>query len=216
MIAVLIPTLNRPHRVAEIVANLKDTAPEAVPYFIIEEHDTATAEAIEAIGSNKVVNKRAASYAGAINTAIKETKEPYILMAADDLLFKQGWAEPILKLAKDFGFVGTNDLHNPDVLRGTHATHYLITREYAELGSIDDPDAVLYEGYIHNYTDTEAVATAKFRGQWTPCLESVIEHLHWVWGLATQDATYQKGTTTVSQDEQTFNSRAHLWTHSEA
>ena len=132
------------------------------------------------------------------------------------MLFKQGWAEPILKLAKDFGFVGTNDLHNPDVLRGTHATHYLITREYAELGSIDDPDAVLYEGYIHNYTDTEAVATAKFRGQWTPCLESVIEHLHWVWGLAIQDATYQKGTTTVSQDEQTFNSRARLWTHSQA
>jgi len=213
MIAILIPTLKRPERVAGIVANLKETAPQAVPYFIIEEHDTATAEAIEAIQGNKIINKRSPSYAGAINTAVKETKEPYLLMAADDLVFTKGWAEPLLELSKTFGFVGTNDLHNPDVLNGSHATHYLVTREYAELGTIDDPDSLLHEGYIHNYTDTEAVATAKFRGQYTPCLESVIEHLHWIWGLANQDETYDKGTRTVGLDKTLFESRLHLWSN---
>ena len=211
MIAVLIPTLKRPHRIAEVIQNIKDTAPEATPYFIIEEHDTATAEAIKAAGANKIVNTRAASYAGAINTAIHLTTEPYIVMASDDLIFYPNWAPPLLELAKDFGFVGTNDLHNRDVIAGTHATHYLITRDYATQGSIDDPDAFLHEGYIHNYTDTEAVATAAYRKQWTPCLDSVIEHRHWVWGLATQDETYAKGTTTVQTDEALFNSRRHLW-----
>jgi glycosyltransferase involved in cell wall biosynthesis len=211
MIAVLIPTLNRPHRIAEVVKNLKETAPQAKPYFIIEEHDTATAEAIAATDAVKIVNKRVASYAGAINTAIKETKEPYLLIGGDDVVFHEGWLEPLLELAKDFGFVGTNDLHNPDVLNSTHATHYLITRKYAEQGSIDEPDNFLYEGYIHNYTDTEAVATAAFRNQWTPCLESKIEHLHWVWGLGQQDATYEKGTRTEHLDRATFQNRAHLW-----
>jgi glycosyltransferase involved in cell wall biosynthesis len=211
MIAVIIPTLNRPHRIAEIVANLKDTASQAVPYFVIEEHDTATAEAIEASGAGKIINKRSPSYAGAVNTAVAETTEPYIFLAADDLIFHEGWLEPLLELAKDFGFVGTNDLYNPDVLAGTHATHYLVTRDYAKLGTIDDPDSLLHEGYIHNYTDTEAVATAKFRGQYTPCLESIVEHRHWVWGHATQDATYEKGTRTVSQDAALFGSRSKLW-----
>lgn len=211
MIAVLIPTLNRPHKIAELIQNLKETAPEATPYFIIEAHDTATAEAIEQAGSNKIVNTRAASYAGAINTAIPLTKEPYLFIGGDDVIFHPGWLEPILELAKDFGFVGTNDLHNPDVLAQTHATHYLITREYAEQGAIDDPDGFLHEGYIHNYTDTEAVATAVKRGQWTPCLESKVEHKHWVWGLADTDATYDKGTTTNHIDAGLFNSRRHLW-----
>jgi len=212
MIAVIIPTLKRPHRVAEIVANLEATAPQAVPYFVIEQHDTATAVAIEANQGNKIINKRSPSYAGAVNTAVAETTEPFLFMAADDLSFQEGWLEPVLELAKNFGFVGTNDLHNPDVLNGTHATHYLVTRDYANLGTIDDPDSLLHEGYIHNYTDTEAVATAKFRGPFTPCLKSIVEHLHWVWGLATQDETYQKGTNTVSQDQRLFESRTRLWT----
>jgi len=211
MIAVLIPTLNRPHRIADLVQNLKDTAPEATPYFIIEEHDTASAEAIEAAGANKIVNSRVASYAGAINTAIPLTKEPYLLIGGDDVLFHAGWLEPLLELAKDFGLVGTNDLHNPDVLRQTHATHYLITREYSKQGSIDVPENFLHEGYIHNWTDTEAVATAVKRNQWTPCMESKIEHLHWVWGLANQDPTYDKGRTTESIDAGLFQSRRHLW-----
>jgi len=211
MIAVLIPTLKRPHRIAEVIQNIKDTAPEATPYFIIEQHDTETAEAIELAGGNKIVNTRAASYAGAINTAIHLTTEPYLVMASDDLIFHPNWLPPLLELAKDFGFVGTNDLYNPDVLSGNHATHYLITREYAELGSIDNPDAFLHEGYIHNYTDTEAVATAIHRNQWTPCLHSHLEHRHWVWGLATQDETYAKGANTVNDDAGLFNSRRHLW-----
>lgn len=211
MIAVLIPTLNRPHSIADLVQNLKDTAPEATPYFIIEAHDTATAEAIEAAGANKIVNARVASYAGAINTAIHLTTEPYILLASDDLIFYPNWLTPLLELAQDFGLVGTNDLYNPDVLAGKHATHYLITREYANQGSIDDPDAFLHEGYIHNYTDTEAIATAAYRKQWTPCLDSIIEHRHWVWGLATQDETYAKGATTVQKDAGLFNSRTPLW-----
>lgn len=212
MIAVLIPTLKRPHRIAPLIENLQATEPKAIPYFIIEEHDTETAEAIEQAGGNKIINKRAASYAGAINTAIKETDEPYLLIGGDDVTFHANWSKPILELAKTFGLVGTNDLYNPDVLNSIHATHYLITREYAQQGAIDDPDNFLHEGYIHNYTDTEAVATAAYRGQWTPCLESVIEHKHWVWGFGEQDETYIKGTTTNAIDANLFNSRVHLWT----
>ena len=46
------------------------------------------------------------------------------------------------------GVVGTNDLSSKRVMAGTHATHALITREYAELGTIDD----VYYRPRHPYT----------------------------------------------------------------
>lgn len=214
LVGLLIPTLGRPENIQRVISNVEPSAPrnEIEPIFIVERGDTATIEAIEAIQRLYIINERTASYAGAINTGIEKTTHELLFIGSDDLHFHDDWLPPLRKLAKQYGLVGTNDRHNPDVLAGIHATHYLITREYANKGTIDDSNVFLHEGYIHNYVDTEAVATAIYRGEYTPCLESHVEHLHWCWNLNIMDDTYAKGANTVSQDERLFQSRAHLWT----
>jgi hypothetical protein len=214
MIAVLVPTLERPENVQRVADDLFDTVTrdDAELFFIVEAHDVDTIAAINAAKCGLIINERAASYAGAINTAVEQTAHPHLLIAADDLHFHPGWLPPLLERSRDFGFVGTNDMHNPDVLSGEHATHYLVSRNYVNLRTVDGDHPLLHEGYVHNYTDTEAVATAKFRGEYTPCMDSLVEHLHWCWGLAPLDETYNKGARTVNADQALFQSRSHLWT----
>jgi hypothetical protein len=213
VIAVLIPTLGRPGNIQRVIDDLEPSAPRNAidPIFIVEAHDVGTIQAIEDAQRPYVINERGASYSGAINTAVERTTHPHLFIGADDLHFHDGWLEPLLELAQDFGMVGTNDLHNPDVTRGSHATHFLVTRDYCELRTIDGQFPLLHEGYAHNFCDTEAVATAKYRGQFAPCLESHVEHIHWAWGLASMDDTYAKGAKTVHGDEALYRSRSHLW-----
>lgn len=211
MIAVIIPTLNRPHKVQEIVDNLNATAPQALPYFVIEEHDTATAEAIKAAGAQKIINTRSPSYAGAVNTALQQTDEPYLFVSADDFFYHTGWLEPLLENSKSYGLCASNDLHNSDVKAGRLATCFLITREYAETACIDEPGLMLHEGYTHNFVDTEISETAISRGQFVYCPDSIVEHKHYLWGLAPKDATYEKTLLHHSQDEALFYQRRKLW-----
>lgn len=214
VIAVLVPTLGRPANVQRVIDDLEPTARRDLidPIFIVEAHDAATIDAIEALQRTYIINRRSPSYAGAINTAVEMTTHDYLFIGADDLHFHNGWLEPLLDLAQHYGLIGTNDLHNPEVLAGNLATHYLVTRAYTQQGTIDGAEPLLHEGYAHNYCDTEATATAKHRGQFRPCLDSVVEHLHWSYGLANMDETYHKGARLVHQDEALFTSRAHLWT----
>lgn len=212
-VAVLVPTLGRPHRIREMMADLYATVTEDEVrlYFIAETHDLATLEEIIESGAFGFTNDRSPSYAGAINTGLLETTEPFIFTGADDLHFHEGWLPPLLERAQEFGLVGTNDLYNREVLDERHATHFLVTREYALTGCVDAPGVLLHEGYTHNYVDTEAVGTAISRGQFAPCMESVVEHRHWLWGLSPMDATYEKGRDTEQIDRATFETRRALW-----
>lgn len=215
MIAVLVPTLGRPQNIARVAENLDaslERVDDAQLLFVVEAHDAETMAAIDAAQRRYIVNTRSPSYAGAINTAVAATTHPYLFIGSDDLDFHRGWLPPLLEAAQDFGLVGTNDLHNPEVLAGLHATHYLVSREYAERGTIDDPSVLLHEGYVHNYCDTEAVETARFRAAFTPCLDSVVEHRHWLWMNNAVDATYAKSRDTVNVDQALYRRRRSLWT----
>jgi hypothetical protein len=70
---------------------------------------------------------------------------------------------------------------------------------------------LLHEGYVHNWCDTEVIATATARGQFGMRLDSIVEHQHWVWGLAELDATYVKGRDSEAADAIRFRERRHLW-----
>lgn len=213
-LAILIPTLGRADKLAGVVSNILDSG---VPrntriIFIGEAHDEETIAECRNLKATLILNQRSPSYAGAINTAVKATTVDAFFIGSDDLNFHHGWYQKAEVWLDYFGVVGSNDLANFEVLRGDHATHYLVTYEYAMQGSIDNPDQMLHEGYTHNWVDTEFIATAKFRNQYTPCLESVVEHNHPTWGKATMDATYAKGFDSESKDAHTFRERQHLWT----
>lgn len=217
-VAVLVPTI-RPDSVARVVDDLFAT-PDAAHVdlvFICETHDQATrlavARQMTADAAIKLVlNEGARNYAGAINTGLKRTWHKYLFIGSDDLHFHPGWLPPLLEGAEQYGLIGTNDGHNPDVLAGRHATHYLVTREYAVTGCVDAPGRLLHEGYLHNYTDTEAVQTAMARGQYLHRGDSIVEHLHPNYGLADVDDAYRNSLTTAGDDAGRYAERVHLWT----
>lgn len=211
-VAVIVPTLWRPHRVAPLVANVEATASGAVVYFVAEPTDPETIRTVEEHPiARLVVNDRTANYAGAVNSAIEATSEPLLFVGADDLVFHDGWLEPLLELADRFGVVGTHDLGNPEVAAGEHATHFLVRRDYAVTGCVDAPGQLFHEGYSHNWCDRECIGTAKHRGEFAPCLESVVEHLHPIWGKGSIDDTYSKGFRQEPRDADLYRSRQHLW-----
>ena len=211
--AVLIPTYQRPDRVLSLTQNLMTSGDGLIPYFICERDDKASIEAVVSTpGANLIVNRRTRNYAGAINTGVMETDEPFVFAGADDVRFHEGWFDRAVALMDgQIEVVGTNDLGNPDVLAGIHATHYLVTRNYATRACIDHAGVMLYEGYDHNWTDTEMIQTAIARGKFKPCLESVVEHLHVAWGKAEHDAGYTKSFANERADRARFMERKHLW-----
>lgn len=221
MIDVLIPTLGRPDRLPALAENIAEaTAHHGTTWFIIEAHDVDSYEVIRSLERFRAVpliNQGPPSYAGAINTGYRASSNPWLFAGADDLRFHPAWDRRALDVAfADDGIavIGTNDLLNPYVAQGLHATHYLVRRSYLDEvgGQIDaGPGSFLNEVYGHNWVDTEFVGTARHRGVFRPCLESVVEHLHWSAGRMEQDATSAKTWAHVGEDEALFRSRCHLW-----
>jgi glycosyltransferase involved in cell wall biosynthesis len=217
VIAVIVPTFGRSRRLAAVAENVHEAT--TVPHrlvFAIEAEDRKSMRACYELDCTVVVNQRTKNYAGAINSAIQATDEPYVFCGADDLRFHPGWAEAALAHMDGWIMVvGTNDLYNKYVLAGTHATHYLVDRRYPmEIGGVVDepPGVMLPECFDHNWTDTEAIGTAKARCRFRPCLESVVEHLHAFSGKGHgPDRTSRKAMLRVNEDEQIYLARRELW-----
>jgi len=212
MIELFIPTLGRSDRLANIQAQIDSvTVTDHRVWFIVERHDLTS---IDACRNNKlffIINHRSPSYAGSINSAWDCLQPDLFFAGADDLVFYKDWDIKALEKINDFAVVGTNDLHNGEVLAGEHATHYLVRGDYIRSGQSLDGEPVLPEVYSHNYTDREYVGIAKFKGQFTPCVESVVEHLHYTFGLSQMDATYKKTRVGVDQDQRIYEQRRVKW-----
>ena len=225
LILVIIPTLGRAGKLRPLAENIRDatTSPVSV-MFVTEPDDLAS----QASGTNDlavtVVNQRKRNWSGAVNSGYGSAARAgipftHILPGADDLRFADGWDEPALDVLKQdpaLRAVGTNDLHNAAVLAGHEATAYLIDRRYVDDvgGVIDQPPGIVQcDVYRHNFTDTEFVATARARGVWSPCLDSVVEHCHPAFGLADWDEGYRMSQDPAgfAADAAVFSARRRLW-----
>lgn len=175
--------------------------------------------ALEVVPPNPV-----GDYARKINHAYRVSSEPFLFAGADDLDYHPGWLGAALELMADprIGVVGTQDLGNPRVLAGTHATHCLVRRAYIDaVGSrdfhpatrrpMDKPGEIFHEGYPHEYVDDEFVATARRRGVWAFSHASVVEHLHPHWGKAPTDPLYDAHADRMAAGLRVFTSRRRLW-----
>ncbi len=228
MILIVIPTLNRPGKLRPLAENIRDATrtPYRVLYVTEAEDQKSWAEAMTLVTDLAVpfVNNRKHSYAGAVNAGYAAAGDygipfTHVFTGADDLRFSPGWDVPalaVLAARPELRVTGTNDLHSPAVLAGEGASHYLIDRRYIdETGGVADqpPGLVQCEAYEHGFTDREFTETARARGVWAPCLDSVVEHRHPVWGQGAWDDGYRK-----SQDVQraiadglVLISRRQLW-----
>lgn len=180
--------------------------------FVTDPDDHDERAAVDAAGAERI--DCAGGYARKINAAYRDSTEEAIFCAADDVEFQRGWAEAALRRMRGpIGVVGTNDLANPRVIRGRHATHSLVLRAYAdERGTIDEVGKILHEGYAHNFVDDELLATARRRRAYVFAADSRVRHRHPNFDKTVErDEVYELGQSTFAQDRQLFMARARLW-----
>lgn len=217
-IVILVPVLNRPHRVQPLLENITQVTvnPHRV-LFIATRGDRAEINALEESGADYILHGERvgfSNYAKKINLGYRSSHEAFIFTGADDLLFHENWDVHAMLGFADVrtGVVGTNDLGNPRVLAGEHSTHSLVSRRYAdEYGTIEHKGEVYAEVYHHLYVDDEFVATAKHRNAWAFARDSHVEHLHPHVGKGELDKTYLQGFKQVKQDQRRFKARSRLW-----
>lgn len=211
-VVILVPVLRRPHRVRPLLDSVERATPQPHRVVFIPDPDDVT-EIVELEAQQAEFMSVAGNYSVKINAGIRATDEPLIFIGADDLDFKPGWLEAAAALLDDrIAVVGTQDLCNPRVIAGQHATHFLVARWYVEeCGTIDEPGKLLHEGYPHEYTDDELIGTARKRGAWAFAADSVVEHLHPLAGKAPNEGLYLDARRRLAQGRPIYNRRRHLW-----
>lgn len=209
-IAVIVPTM-RPHHAPRFMTSLRATEHENRFTVYALCHSEECWDAWKTVGA-VVVDSLHVDMPRKVNIGYRSTQgEPWVFFTGEDVHFHQGWDVAALTKAEETGarVVGTNDLGNPKVLAGEHATHMLFTRDYLDThgGSFEPPGQVMHEGYRHWFADDEIVLAAKQRGVWVPCLESVVEHLHPGFGKAQPDDVYTLGAASEAADRAEFERR---------
>lgn len=204
---VVVPT------VKERVANLKVLAETlrastglARPLFVVDDEDHAT----EAKQYGDVL-VQPGKFPVKVNAGYRATSTPWIKVVGDDVRFRPGWLDQSQLVARLYGakVVGSNDLANPRVMRGEHATHWMIARDYVEEvgASWDGPGVVCHEGYRHWFVDDEIVTAAKQRGVFQAALGALVEHVHPMTGKVLSDAVYERNDKYSAQDRDLFRKR---------
>lgn len=216
-IDVLIPVLNRPQNVRPLLDSLAVTESPYRVFFICSPKDYAQIKACKESEAETLIvdwHPGPADFAKKINWAFEQTDSEWVFQGADDLRFHAGWDTQAIMLGTKSRklVIGTNDLHNPAVLKRVASTHTLFARSYIEAygGTSDNTGRVFCELYDHQFVDTEFVATARTRQQWVFCKQSIVEHLHPHWGFGEMDATYKKAIRATNQDYQLYRERLGL------
>lgn len=212
---VIVPVLHRPQNVAPFMETLRASTGLATAWFVCDRADKVEQETVLEHGGR--VLKCNGSFAQKVNYAYDAIPKhgapaPWMFLVGDDVLFQPGWLDHAQYVAHQYGgeVVGTNDLGNPRVMAGDHATHLLVSRRYvAETGATFDgaPDLVCGP-YGHWFVDDELVAAAKERGVWQMALGSIIEHMHPLFGKGQVDEVYIKGQSSAEADRALFEQRA--------
>jgi hypothetical protein len=219
---VIVPTLGkRLENIPRLLRSLKATTGLASAWYVCEPGDDETMDAVHAEGG--FVIQEAGSFAHKVNVAYaylgarepdrrhSHRAAPWILLVGDDVSFQPAWFDQAVDVANRWGakVVGTNDLMNPRVMRGEHATHPMIRREYVdEFGaSWDGPGIVCHEGYRHCFVDDEITTAARSRGVFQAALGSFVPHWHPIGGKVPEDDIYRLGNASFDQDGAVFRRR---------
>lgn len=220
-VAVIVPVAKRDNA-ARFLTSLADSLAPAQRdlvrvYVMTDDSDPGAAVAWHVAGGypNLTVDvhrylREMGSFAEKVNRGAGISDEPWLFLVGDDVQFHRGWLDQAMQTARSTGktVIGTNDLGNPAVLAGEHATHMFVRRDYVERvgASWDGPGIVCHEGYRHWFVDNEIVVAAKRRGQWAPCLAAHVEHLHPMFGKGETDEVYRIGQAAAATDQA-------LWQH---
>lgn len=209
MVDVIVPVLHRPQNVPTLMRSLRASTGLATATWVCDPDDREEIAAVLAEGGRVIY--KAGTFAEKVNYAYAVTHNPWLLLVGDDVRFRPGWLDQAMAVAdwSKAHVIGTNDLLNPRVTRGEHATHPLIRRQYVEEvgASWDGPGVVCHEGYRHWFVDDEIVMAAKLRGTFEAALGSHVEHLHPMGGKVEDDEVYRLGASRQKEDGALFQRR---------
>lgn len=217
-LAILIPVLRRPQNILPLVESVEKNTSDFKLVFIASPGDEEEICELSCHNQSYITldknYENNGDYAKKINQGFNSIEAEWYFLGADDIRFLPGWFEQAMETqrATDACVIGTNDMGNPIVMRGQHATHSLVLRDYVlECGTIDQPGKVLHEGYRHNFVDSEFVETARWRGAWAFATNSKVEHLHPDWHKGKKDPVYDLGKSGFAIDQRYFEQRKRLW-----
>lgn len=215
-VAIVVPLLHRPWRVAPLLESIEATTTNHQVVFACTPTDHPVIDAVQAAGHEPLLVpwQPRGDYARKIQAGIDTTTTPYVFTGADDLRFHPGWFERAAeRMTAGIGVVGTNDLGSPRVQQGEHATHFLVARWYADLGTIDGDPHLFHHGYVHEWCDDELVGTAKARNAWAHAGDSMVEHLHPNWNPdVPMDDLYAAQRARMGSSRALYLRRRKLWT----
>ena len=221
-VAVVIPVMQRPHRVPGIVESFKRANDgTATLYFVCDPDDDAEIKAIRGFGLEPLISHRGGTFAQKANTAYAETTESFIFVCGDDVEFTPGWLEAARELSDRYDVIGTNDsyegeVRNPDVAARRHADHWFTRRTYIdEVGAcLEGPGEFCPEAYYHWWVDREVIGLARARGVFSACLDSRVIHHHPGYAgdeqARREDPVYMRAVEWSERDRVTFMRRVPL------
>lgn len=213
-VAIIVPVLRRPRNALPFMQSLSLTTDDVAVYAVADADDIATREAWIEVGAT-IVDSTGISFPCKVNDGYRATTEPWLFIVGDDVRFHMGWKQIALQRAEETGcqVIGTNDLTNPRVTAGQHATHFFIYRNYIDTfgASLDGPGIVCHEGYRHWYVDDEIVGLAQQRRTFFSALDSIVEHIHPAVGKAERDDVYHLGESKAVEDGALFNERRRIY-----
>ena len=207
-VAILVPVLNRPHRVEPLLQSIAEATD--VPYRVIFAcSDQATVDELDRLGA-WYDRDEGGTYPVRINRLFDLTNERVCFLGADDLAFRPGWFQAAMRVMETLGgdgVVAINDLHN------MAGVHFLVSRHYIDTvgGYLDAPGVVMFPEFWHQYCDDSLRGAAISRGKFARAPESIVEHLHPGAGKAPHDETYAIGAAAEAHDRQIFMDNSHLW-----
>lgn len=212
---VIIPTVrDRVGNLPRLLTSLRATTGLARPLLVLDDEDHYKAlDELTDVDFDWV--EKPGRFPEKLNFGYKHTTAPWVQFVGDDVTFHPGWLDHQQHVARLYKaqVVGSNDLANPRVLAGEHATHWMVSRDYIEDSgaSWDGPGTLAHEGYRHWFVDDEIVAKAKSEGVFQVALGARIEHHHPIVTGAEPDEVYKKNDKHAERDRIKFKKR--LKTH---
>ena len=210
-IVVSIPTMGRPERpgqVRECVLRLLESVRDAAQQVVCVVHvdgDEATAESLADLPIERIFSAERRGAIHGWNAAVRHVPDAdaYVL-AADDVLFHDGWLEAALaalrRLPNADGVVGLNDLGVGNKYRD-FAPHYLMTRGFMARyhGGV-----LAIPAYTHYACDMETAERAQWAGRFVYAEGAVVEHMAYYEGKAPVDDVYRAADSTRAMDRLLF------------
>jgi hypothetical protein len=218
-LVIIIPLWRRVSHITRVYQSALESTPDARILFVASVGDDVVMDAVSTgdVPFTTIAGNGGGlgDYASKINAGYRATSEPWLFTGADDLHFHPGWYEAARIVASEegIGVIGTADLSDARTMNGTHSTHSLVARWYADAGgSVDADHQIYHEGYAHWFCDDELVQTALARGAYGHALDAVVEHLHAIVDKSPDDATYLRGRATAPLGLRRYRKRRLLWT----